>query len=381
MIKNKNGFTLMEMFLVLAILGIVTLQVPQLFSANSAMTSYFEVQNLLDRTHNAALQSLQNKKALLKRLTELHMDELARCIKQVNPDNNCAQFDMLTPATLVWPGSVLNSKHSLQSGECISNCVIEVKTSYRISCRSSSCNSIEFLIATTKITTKAQILNRIIEHKDAVLMGKNQFADSLTENMRCNDANKGFMFGFNYLSRTNTCRDCGSGAAPCFSPSGGYENSGVTKNVLKVDPTSIVLSEEIPEKIALKFEIQQASNNILGKVSLTCNAGSKTVGLSNQQTSLMMSSLRKDNQYQASWEIPIEDVRSGPQAFRLSCSLKAYDYSGTYLISMSSAELMVYATEAQRAAAIAGGGGGSSGGSTGTGTGGGGFTVPSYSCP
>ena len=396
MIKNNKAFSMIEMMVTLAVLGAVMLMMPNFFIANVSMNKYFDVQNLLSRTRNLTLQNLQNKNTVIRIMYDLHGPAIVPCLQEINPSSECASFNMTERKKLVPASStltarpdlaILNSKHSL-AATCEDNCLISISTEYKLNCRLRSCDSVEFLVKTEKIKNDKEdpAAQHITDTKDFVLLSKNDLKKVISEDMACTNPNLNFLFAFNYVTRNGTCNNCQplAGATPgssCFSPGSSTKNSGVIKAGLNINPKSIALDAEIPEKIAVKFDLQQATNGVFGRVDISCVAGGTATPLPASTQSMMMSSLNGSNKYQGTWNLDSSSIKSGPSSYSLNCTLKAYDSQGLGIVAMAAASLIVYPTTAGQQ-------GGDVGlappdGSPGPGGGpvGGGFTAPSYSAP
>lgn len=395
MIKNSKAFTVVEMMVTLAVIGGVLLMLPNFFMANVSMNKYFDVQALMTQTRNLVIQNLQNKATTLRIMYDLHGSDgtaLLNCLQEVNPNGNCTKFNMTKRETLKPAPStlqqrpdlvILNSKHGL-SANCAQNCLFSIATSYRLTCRKQSCDSIEYLIKTEKMTGESNdvSLRQISNHNDFIVLNKGDLKKNFTENMSCSDPNASFLFSFNYQTRDGDCRNCqsgpGGGLTSCFSPTGGFTNSGVLKSDMEIAPKSIALDKPVPEKIAIKFNLQQASNGKLSRVETTCKAGDKMISLPTTNSNMMMSSLRGSNRYQGTWSIDSDLIKSG-SSYTLNCTMKGFNSSG-FMVSLTNAFLNVYATTGGMIDGDVGLApiGNNNGGSN---SGGGGFTAPSYSSP
>lgn len=393
MIKNNKAFSLIEMMVTLAVLGAVVVMMPKFFIANVSMNKYFEVETLLSRTRSLVMQTLQNKNTVLKMMSNIHGPEFVTCLQEVKPDANCGRFNMAQRTPIALNATVLrdqpnltilNSKHGLHSN-CDENCLFTIKTFYKVNCRQRSCDSIEFLVKTEKTnSTETDPSQRQISNQnELVILSKNDFKKMFTEEMSCSSPENNFLFGYNYLSRRGDCRSCGTGPTPCFSPTGGFQNSGVLRSTLGLDPETIALDEPIPEKITLKFDLQQATNSVLGRVDLTCVVGDSSYSLPTELQTIMMRNLRRDNQHQGTIEINMSDIKTGPSSYHLNCTLKGYDSQGLYVVSLSSIAMAVVTSrggdgESPNIPETPDNPGGNGRRSTFIG---GGFTVPSYSSP
>lgn len=397
MIKNSKAFTVVEMMVTLAVIGGVVLMLPNLFIANVSMNKYFDVQALITQTRNLVIQNLQNKATTLRIMYDLHGTEgteLLNCLQEVNPKAECTKFNMtkreiLKPASSTLQKrpdlSILNSKHGL-TANCEQNCLFSITTSYRLTCRKQSCDSIEYLIKTEKMTGDSNdiSLRQISNHNDYIVLNKGDLKKNFTEHMSCNDPNASFLFSFNYQTRDGECRNCQSnsgspaGLSSCFSPTGGFANTGVLKSGMKIAPTSIALDAPIPDKIAIKFDLQQASNGKLSRVEVTCQAGGTTITLPATNSNMMMSSLRGSNQYQGTWSLDSSQIKNG-SSYGLNCTMKGFNSSG-FVVSLTNAFLNVYPTMNGMMDGETGLAPISNNNGTST-SGGGGFTAPSYSSP
>lgn len=394
MIKNDKAFTIIEMMVTLAVIGAIMMMIPNFFMANVSMNKYFDVQTLITRTRNLVIQNLQNKATTLRIMYDLagtEGSELLNCLQEVNPKANCTKFNMSKRETLKPALStlqkrpdlaILNSKHGL-SANCEQNCLFSITTTYRLTCRKQSCDSIEYLIKTEKIATESNdiSLSQISNHNDFIVLNKNDLKKNVTEQMACNDPNASFLFSFNYQTRDGECRNCqggpGGGLISCFSPTGGFTNSGVLKSGMSIAPKSIALDKPIPDKIDIKFDLQQATNGKLSRVEVTCRAGDSVITLPMTNSDMMMSSLRGSNQYQGSWSVDSNLIKSGT-SYSLNCTMKGFNSSG-FMVSLTNSVLNVYPNTASMIAGdtILG----PSGGNGGSWGGGGGFSAPSYSAP
>lgn len=376
--KNTQGFTLVEVFLVIAIIGVVAGLMPKMFIANSTMNHYFDVQTLINSTHGRVVHDLQNKDAVLGIMKNLYSADLVSCLQDLKPTNDCSRFNMSEPKQLQISDSILNSQLNLNSEVCTEKCLISVTTFYKTSCRVSSCDSIQFSIKIGKIPSDDPAMNQVIDSNDVVVLGKNHFRKNFAENMSCNVPGKSFLFSFNYLSRDGSCRDCGGGFGSCSSSSGGFRNAGVLKSNLTFSPDHLIAAGTPPDTVTLNYEIQQATNDLISRVDISCQTGNAgPLALPDSASSQVMQGLNQSNHAQGSWAIPIQNLRAG-NSYSLTCTLKGYDSDANYIISFFSTSLPVYATQADYDAVVNGSGSGAflmTGGSSG------GFSAPSYSCP
>lgn len=395
MIKNNKAFTAIEMMVTLAVIGGVLMMLPNFFMANVSMNKYFDVQALITQTRNLVIQNLQNKATTLRIMYDLagtEGTELLNCLQEINPNANCTKFNM-TKREILKPAyntlqlrpdlAILNSKHGL-SANCEQNCLFSIATSYRLTCRKQSCDSIEYLIKTEKMAGESSdiSLRQISNHNDFIVLNKSDLKKNFTEQMTCNDPNASFLFSFNYQTRDGECRNCqsgpGGGLTSCFSPTGGFTNSGILKSGMEIAPKSIALDKPIPEKIDIKFDLQQATNGKLSRVEVTCKAGGSVISLPTTNSDMMMSSLRGSNRYQGGWSIDSDLIKSG-SSYTLNCTMKGFSSSG-FVVSLTNAFLNVYPTTSGMIDGETGMApiNGNNGSST---SGGGGFSVPSYSFP
>lgn len=385
MTKNSKGFTVIEIMVTLAVLGAVVFLMPNFFVANGSMNRFFDIQNLINRTHIQAVHQLQNRKPILEYLSKQHSPKLMNCLRELNPKNECAQFNMSNAVKLNWQDSILDSQHSLHNSLCKKDCLFAIKTFYKIFCRAHSCDSIEFLVKTEKLNDIENSLTQVRDQSELIVMTKNNFRESVSEDMTCPDPSKSFMFSYNYLTRSGTCRNCGIGDSACFSPSGGFKNSGVLKNDLSLDPKFLILDEKIPDKISLKYEIQQATNGVFGRVDLNCQVGNKAPqALNDGKSAQMMSGLRNNNRHIDYWIFDAKDLATADKSYRLSCTIKGYDSTGNYLVSFKHTYIQIYPTRLGAASLPPGDGGPVSddgGNNGGVNSGGSNFTAPSYSIP
>lgn len=396
MIKNNKAFSLIELVVTMAIIGVVVLMMPKFFIANVSMNKSFDVQNLYNRTHNLVMQNLQNKSRVLRMMAHLHGTDLVTCLREVKPGANCTRFNMTQPSPIVLTSrmlddkemrgmEVIDSKQGLQGGKCDANCLFGIKTSYRLSCRASSCDSIEFTIKTesTQSNDPALKMMKISDRADFVVLNKNDFKKEFSQEMACNDPSRNFLYSINYLTRMGDCKNCGIGDSSCFSPTGGFRNSGVRATKISIEPGTIYLDQPIPEKFAVKYHIEQATNAAVGRVELKCISGGANRALPDRLEGNMMSDLGGKNSHRGDWDLSAQEVASG-SSYALTCTIKGFDPEGMYVVSFATTTLRVY-PKLPRGADLPPGEGvippGDGGSNPGPGGGGDNFTPPGYDFP
>lgn len=395
MIKNNKAFSLIELVVTMAIIGVVVLMMPKFFLANVSMNKSFDVQNLYNRTHNLVMQNLQNKPRVLRMMAHLHGTDLVTCLREVKPGANCTRFNMAQPRPIVLTSTmrkdkelhgmeVIDSKQGLQGGDCEDNCLFGIKTSYRLSCRASSCDSIEFTIKTerTQSDDPALKMMKISDRADFVVLNKNDFKKEFSQAMACNDPSRNFLYSFNYLTRMGECKNCGVGDSSCFSPTGGFKNSGVRATAISIEPGTIYLDQPIPENFAVKYHVAQATNAAIGRVEVKCLSGAVNRALPKKHAGNMMGELNGRNSHRGAWDLTPEEVATGT-SYALTCTIKGFDPEGIYVVSFASATLRVYAKSPGKGGVPGDGppvpdGGGDK---PNPGGGGGNFTPPSYDIP